>query len=89
MGSSATLTPRKRPPRSGPIDGSAHQRIAIDEFELADRWGISVKTLRRWRQEQLGPIYCKLGHRVRYLLEEVEAFERRVARYSSFTRAYQ
>ena len=63
--------------------------IALDEFELACRWGLSVKTLRRWRQEQLGPIYCKLGRRVTYLLHEIEAFERRVSRYSSFTRAYQ
>ena len=63
--------------------------IALDENELAIRWGLSVKTLRRWRQEQLGPIYCKLGRRVTYLLHEIEAFERRVSRYSSFTRAYQ
>ena len=67
----------------------APQRIALDENELAIRWGLSVKTLRRWRQEQLGPIYCKLGRRVTYLLHEIEAFERRVSRYSSFTRAYQ
>ncbi len=64
-------------------------RIALDETELAARWGLSVKTLRRWRQEQLGPIYCKLGRRVTYLLHEIEAFERRVSRHSSFTRAYQ
>ena len=63
--------------------------IALDENELAIRWGLSVKTPRRWRQEQLGPIYCKLGRRVTDLLHEIEAFERRVSRYSSFTRAYQ
>jgi len=63
--------------------------IALDENELAIRWGLSVKTLRRWRQEQLGPIYCKLGRRVTNLLHEIEAIERRVSRYSSFTRAYQ
>ena len=68
---------------------AASERIALDENELAIRWGLSVKTLRRWRQEQLGPIYCKLGRRVTYLLHEIEAFERRVSRYSSFTRAYQ
>lgn len=63
-------------------------RIALDENELAIRWGISVKTLRRWRQEQLGPVFCKLGARVTYLISEVEAFERRVSRHSTFTRAY-
>jgi hypothetical protein len=64
-------------------------RIALDEHELAARWGLSVKTLRRWRQEQLGPIFCKLGARVTYLISEIEAFERRVSRYSTFARAYQ
>ena len=64
-------------------------RIAIDENELATRWGLSVKTLRRWRQESLGPVFCKLGARVTYLISEIEAFERRVSRYSTFARAYQ
>ena len=64
-------------------------RIALDENELAIRWGLSVKTLRRWRQEQLGPIFCKLGARVTYLISEIEAYERRVARYSTVSRAYQ
>ena len=64
-------------------------RIALDENELAVRWGLSVKTLRRWRQEQLGPVFCKLGARVTYLISEIEAFERRVSRHSTFARAYQ
>jgi hypothetical protein len=64
-------------------------RIALDENELATRWGLSVKTLRRWRQESLGPVFCKLGARVTYLISEVEAFERRVSRYSTSARAYQ
>lgn len=73
-----------------PVPGSStSQRIALDENELATRWGLSVKTLRRWRQEQIGPIHCKLGRRVTYLLHEIEAFERRVSRYSTFARAYQ
>lgn len=71
-----------------PNPGGA-QRIALDENELAARWGLSVKTLRRWRQEQLGPVFCKLGARVTYLISEIEAFERRVSRHSTFTRAYQ
>ena len=66
----------------------AVQRIALDENELATRWGLSVKTLRRWRQEQLGCEFCKLGSRVVYLVAQVEAFERRVSRNSTFARAY-
>jgi len=82
-------TPSVQPGRS-PIrplpDGAT--RIALDEYELAARWGLSVKTLRRWRQEQLGPVFCKLGARVTYLISDVEAFERRVSRYSTSVRAY-
>jgi hypothetical protein len=63
--------------------------LALNEFELAARWRLSVHTLRRWRQDQLGPVFCKVGSRVTYLLCEIEAFERRVARYSTFARAYQ
>lgn len=74
------------PNRPNPSDAT---RIALDENELAIRWGLSVKTLRRWRQEQLGPVFCKLGARVTYLISEIEAFERRVSRHSTFTRAYQ
>lgn len=62
--------------------------LALNEYELAARWGLSVKTLRRWRQEQLGPIFCKLGARVTYLIADIEAFERRVSRYSTSARAY-
>jgi hypothetical protein len=79
-----TATPGQIPAKPG-----APQRIALDENELAARWGLSVKTLRRWRQEQLGPVFCKLGARVTYLISEIEAFERRVSRHSTFTRAYQ
>jgi hypothetical protein len=64
------------------------QRLALNEHELAERWGLSVKTLRRWRREGLGPVFCKLGARVTYLIAEVEAFERRVSRYSTSTPAY-
>jgi hypothetical protein len=64
-------------------------RLAIDENELASRWGLSVKTLRRWRQNALGPIFCKMGSRVTYLIVEVEAYERRVSRHSTFSPVYQ
>jgi hypothetical protein len=64
-------------------------RLAIDETQLANRWGLSVKTLRRWRQNALGPIFCKMGSRVTYLIVEVEAYERRVSRHSTFSPVYQ
>jgi hypothetical protein len=71
------------------IQPSPTARLAIDENALANRWGLSVKTLRRWRQNALGPIFCKMGSRVTYLIVEVEAYERRVSRHSTFSPAYQ
>lgn len=68
---------------------SATPRLALNESELADRWGISVKTLRRWRQEQLGPVFCKFGARISYLIAEIEAYERRVSRFSTSARVCQ
>lgn len=61
-------------------------QIAIDEYDLAARWGLSVRTIRRWRTEQLGPVFCKLGAQIRYLLAEIETFERRHSRYGSCVR---
>jgi hypothetical protein len=79
--------------QSGRFSNRSHPhgatRIALDENELATRWGLCVKTLRRWRQTQLGPIFCKMGARVTYLINEVEAYERKVSRFSTFSKAYQ
>lgn len=82
-------TPALKPGRSPPrLQTTSALHLALNENELAIRWNLSVKTLRRWRQEQLGPVFCKLGARVTYLISEIEAFERRVARYSTYTKAY-
>lgn len=51
------------------------QQIAINERELAKRWGISPKTLQRWRSEGRGPRYLKLSKRVTYPLDEIFLFE--------------
>lgn len=51
------------------------QKIAIHEIELAKRWGISPKTLQRWRSEGRGPKYLKLSKRVAYPLDEIQNFE--------------
>ncbi|AST28708.1 hypothetical protein CDC45_16545 [Ralstonia pseudosolanacearum] len=69
-------------------EAPAAVRAALDETELAKRWGLSVKTLQRWRQDHMGPVFCKLGSRVTYLISEIEAFERRVSRNSTSVRAY-
>lgn len=45
------------------------QQIAINENELATRWGVSPKTLQRRRSEGRGPRYLKLSKRVSYPLD--------------------
>ena len=47
----------------------------LTETELADRWRVSVRTLQNWRWMGRGPRYLKIGARVLYPLEEVEAYE--------------
>lgn len=79
----AALQAKQRPEVTPP---PGLTKAALNEHELAARWGISVRTLRRWRQEQgLGPIFRKMGSRVIYLITDVEAFERRSARYGTGT----
>lgn len=45
------------------------------QVELARRWKISPRTLERWRWTGEGPLFIKLGGRVVYRLEDIEAFE--------------
>ena len=47
----------------------------LNQRELAERWGISARTLERWRWVGQGPHFLKLGHRVAYRVADVEAFE--------------
>lgn len=58
------------------------QKIVMNEMELAQRWGLSPKTLQRWRCDGQGPRYLKLSKRVAYPLDEIFEFEKR-ALYSS------
>ena len=50
-----------------------------DEFlrqsEVAQRWGISHRTLERWRWIGQGPRFTKVGGQVRYSVEDIEAYD--------------
>ncbi|MCQ4159217.1 helix-turn-helix domain-containing protein [Roseomonas sp. GC11] len=52
----------------------------LDQHDLANRWGLSIRTLERWRYLNQGPAFLKLGGRILYRLEDVEAFEAAQAR---------
>lgn len=77
-------------PRS-PVDAinglSPSDRRVLNENELAQRWGLSPKTLQRWRSEGRGPRYLKLSKRVSYPLESVIEFERGALHDSTSERA--
>ncbi len=55
----------------------------LNQKELADRWKISARTLERWRWTGEGPQYIKIGGRVVYRQEDVEAFEANQTRKST------
>jgi hypothetical protein len=48
---------------------------SLRQKQLADRWLMSPRTLEQWRWQGKGPKYLKIGSRVVYRLEDVEAFE--------------
>ena len=49
----------------------------LNQHELSRRWTLSERTIERWRFTGEGPQFIKLGGRVVYRLEDIEAFELR------------
>jgi predicted site-specific integrase-resolvase len=47
----------------------------LSQTELAARWNISHRTLERWRWTGQGPRFLKIGGRVVYRVEDIEAYE--------------
>jgi hypothetical protein len=47
----------------------------LHQHDLAERWRISERTLERWRWLGIGVAYIKVGGRVVYAIEDVEAYE--------------
>lgn len=52
-------------------------RGSLTPKQLAERWQISERALRRWNKQRVLPFF-KLGRKeVRYAVDDVEAFEER------------
>jgi predicted DNA-binding transcriptional regulator AlpA len=49
----------------------------ITRQDLADRYGVPVKTPAQWASKGTGPRYAKIGRHVRYLLSDVIDWERK------------
>ena len=56
---------------------------SINQAELAERWGVSQRTLERWRSLGWGPRFHKMGGRVVYMMKDVEAYEAETAMHST------
>ena len=54
----------------------------ISRQELAERYGVPVKTPAEWASKGTGPRYAKFGRHVRYRLSDVIDWEER--RFSDF-----
>ena len=57
--------------------------IHLNQRDLALRWTISPRTLERWRWLGQGPRYLKIGGRVVYRFDDVEAYEAQQMRTST------
>lgn len=53
----------------------------LTSSELAKRWRLTPKTLDKWRCAGKSPPYEKIGSRILYKIDEIEAFERKALRY--------
>lgn len=47
----------------------------FDQLQLVERWGLSPKTLERWRVIGTGPKYIRLPGKVIYRLCDIKAVE--------------
>lgn len=55
---------------------SASDAPHLTQKQLARRWGMSHRTLERWRRDGQGPGWLKIGSRVLYRIEDVLRYER-------------
>lgn len=49
----------------------------LKENEAAEKLGMTVAALRRWRLERRGPTWIRVGNRVRYREEDLETYVER------------
>ena len=56
------------------MDNDADERW-LSRQQLADRYGLPVKTPAQWASKGTGPRYARIGRHVRYRLSDVIAWE--------------
>jgi hypothetical protein len=60
---------------AAPAPDTARPVHHLNQIELSRRWKVSPRTLERWRWLGQGPRFMKLGGRITYRIQDVEAFE--------------
>ena len=48
----------------------------LTEEELATYWGVARYTLQKWRYNGQGPMYIKIGGKIRYTKEAIIEYEK-------------
>lgn len=74
-----------------PAPSASADRRFLSELELANRWGLSPKTLQRWRGLGRGPLFAKFSKKVGYPLDGqggVLDWEQRILYRSTSERAF-
>jgi hypothetical protein len=66
-------------PATAPIDHVRH----LTQLDLARRLRVSPRTLERWRWLGQGPQFLKIGGRIRYRFDLIEAYESQQLRTST------
>lgn len=52
-----------------PTPEALAERRFLNESELANRWGISPKTLQRWRSIGQGPVFARFSRKIAYPID--------------------
>ena len=63
------------PPISSNNPFAGAEATFLPQKALAKRWGLSSRTLERWRRRKTGPDFVRIGRAVRYPLAAVEEYE--------------
>lgn len=54
---------------------NSEPRAWLSNVDVAERYGVSIDTVRKWRHEGTGPAGVRFGRHVRYSLAELERWE--------------
>lgn len=51
------------------------EKVFLTAAEVAERWGVARQNLATMRYRGTGPVFTKIGGRIRYGLRDIEAYE--------------